>query len=472
MTDYIFICYTHENTLFTLRLARALQRQGLSVWLDQWATSPEAEWEHEIAQAVRRCSAFLAIFSPEAVNSWIVRDQTLLALNEGKSIIPVVYRPCVLPVALQEHYPVDFTRLRFQAGVQQVYARLTGAPLAEARASRLPIEIPWERLRRQSLPPVIGLAVLILLSLAGFSLWPGLPAESEGVPEPAILALDAQPLLVPPVETLPGPNPLPTPINIKVRPQDGKVMVLIPAGEFLRGSIEDDSLASDDEKPQRLLYLDTFWIDKTEITNAQYQLCREAGACTDPMAQLNDFTAGQLPVVGVDWEQARNYCEWVGARLPTEAEWEKAARGTDGRLYPWGNTFDGTRLNYCDTNCIADWRDFGVDDGYRFTSPVGNYREGASPWGALDMSGNVWEWTADWYAPDAYLQSAYRNPAGPETGLQRVIRGGSWYYQDKSVRITERHKDTPTSRYDNIGFRCAMEDRELPGGGGPHMPAH
>jgi formylglycine-generating enzyme required for sulfatase activity len=233
-------------------------------------------------------------------------------------------------------------------------------------------------------------------------------------------------------------------------------MVLVPAGEFLMGSAETDPSASDDEKPRHLVYVDTFWIDKTEITNAQYRLCREAGACSEPQAQFIDFMDDPLPVVGIDWNQAKTYCEWVGARLPTEAEWEKAARGIDGRLYPWGNEFDGARLNYCDTNCIADWRDFDADDGYRFTAPVGNYLAGASPYGVLDMSGNVWEWTADWYAADSYQRATYRNPTGPVEGLQRVIRGGSWYYQDKSVRIAKRHKDTPTSRYDNIGFRCLM----------------
>ena len=146
--------------------------------------------------------------------------------------------------------------------------------------------------------------------------------------------------------------------------------------------------------------------------------------------------------------------------MPSEAEWEKAARGTDGRLYPWGNEFEGTRLNYCDSNCVADWRDFEGDDGYKYTAPVGSYPLGASPYGALDMSGNVWEWTADWYAADAYQTAPYKNPRGPKDGLQRVIRGGSWLYNGRGLRLVRRNRDVPTSSYENIGFRCALSAGE------------
>jgi formylglycine-generating enzyme required for sulfatase activity len=318
----------------------------------------------------------------------------------------------------------------------------------------------WNRLEGLRLLPLLSVAVILLFSLVGFSLWSQRQNETWVVPKPVEPALISQPMVVPTVKNLSAPNPLPTPLNLKVRPEDGKVLVLIPEGDFLMGSAGADLAAAEDEKPQHLVYLDTFWIDKTEITNAQYRRCVVAGVCSSPQNQVSDFRGPQFPVVGVDWNQAHTYCEWVGGRLPTEAEWEKAARGPDGRLYPWGNTFDDTRLNYCDTNCIADWRDFKGDDGYRFTAPVGNYLSGASPYGVLDMSGNVWEWTADWYATDTYQHTTYRNPAGPEQGEQRVIRGGSWYYQDKSSRIAKRHKDTPTARYDNIGFRCALPGSE------------
>jgi serine/threonine-protein kinase len=235
-------------------------------------------------------------------------------------------------------------------------------------------------------------------------------------------------------------------------------MVVVPAGEFLMGSPEDDPIAGADERPQQRIYLETFWIDKTEITNQQYQLCVADGACRPPQAQRTVFREAPLPVVGVDWEQAAGYCRWAGGRLPTEAEWEKAARGTDGRIYPWGNEFDRDRLNYCDINCGSDWRDFSGDDGYSYTAPVGSYPAGASPYGVLDMSGNVWEWTADWYDPNAYEQLTPRNPSGPVSGNQRVIRGGSWYYQGRNLRAVNRHKDTPSADHDNIGFRCVISE--------------
>src|SRR5262245_30976232 len=213
-------------------------------------------------------------------------------------------------------------------------------------------------------------------------------------------------------------------------------MVLVPAGEFIMGS--EEAAYYDIAKPRHQVYLDAFYIDKYEVTNARFQQFVQAtgyrtqaeregggkirtGAKT--WADVPDATwraprgkgssiAGleAHPVVQVSWHDAKAYCTWAGKRLPTEAEWEKAARGTDGRLYPWGNEFDGTRVNFCDRNCPFEWKDAAVDDGFRSTAPVGSYEAGKSPYGAYDMVGNVWEWVADWYDATYYRRSPARNP--------------------------------------------------------------
>jgi len=160
--------------------------------------------------------------------------------------------------------------------------------------------------------------------------------------------------------------------------------------------------------------------------------------------------------VQVSWNDAKAYCEWAGRRLPTEAEWEKAARGTDGQKYPWGNEdVAGNRVNFCDKNCSWSWADNSIDDGYELTAPVGNYPDGASPYGALDMAGNVWEWTADWYGADYYKDAPERNPQGPDTRGSRVLRGGSWSNEARWVRAWYRGRNDPGFRYVNFGVRCA-----------------
>jgi formylglycine-generating enzyme required for sulfatase activity len=263
-----------------------------------------------------------------------------------------------------------------------------------------------------------------------------------------------------PVQPTATPGAEPPPGTTRVRQADGMLMVYVPAGEFLMGSAEGEG--DPDEHPQHAVFLDAFWIDRTEVTNAQYRQCVEAGACSKPGCWGDSrLNADQQPAACVKWSRADAYCRWAGARLPTEAEWEKAARGTDGRIYPWGNEFDGTRLNFCDKNCASAWRDSSADDGYAHTAPVGSYPAGASPYGALDMAGNVWEWAADWYAADTYARSPERNPSGPDSGQYRVQRGGSWADDEYSVRSAAHGGDDPLVAYGDVGFRCAVSASAL-----------
>lgn len=281
-----------------------------------------------------------------------------------------------------------------------------------------------------------------------------------------------------PVTASPAPILTPTPYPATITDAYGVPMVLVPAGPFTMGADPEEALAECrrlrgegcrredflDEAPAHTVTLDAFYIDQYEVTNARYAACVAAGACRPPRAirsytrevYYGDPRYDDYPVVLLSWYQALNYCRWRGARLPTEAEWEKAARGTDGRRYPWGDVFDGTRANFCDRNCPYEWASPSEDDGYADTAPVGSYPEGVSPYGAYDMAGNVWEWVADWYDADYYAASPVENPQGPATGLYRVVRGGAWFSVGSSLRTTYRLRNVPTATYHLTGgFRCA-----------------
>lgn len=239
-----------------------------------------------------------------------------------------------------------------------------------------------------------------------------------------------------------------------IDPIDGMALVYIPAGEFKMGS-------PDKASPQHTVYLNAYRIDKTEVSNVQYARCVAEGGCTKPAnnysatrgSYYDDSEYADYPVIFVSWGQAAAYCSWTGRRLPTEAEWEKAARGPDSSIYPWGNTFDGTRGNYCDINCQRNWRDDRFDDGYFDTSPVGAYSAGASMYGILDMAGNVHEWVADWFAP--YSSESQTEPAGPDSGQDKIMRGGSWGDDPDHIRSDIRSPINPDNWMDFIGFRCA-----------------
>jgi serine/threonine protein kinase len=226
-----------------------------------------------------------------------------------------------------------------------------------------------------------------------------------------------------------------TPRGTQVSGKDGMVMVWVPAGTFEMGSISPD-----DESPAHSVYLDGYWMDRTEVTNGMYALCVAAGACKDQALKVNDSQQQHFPVVSIDWFNAKAYCEWAGRSLPSEAQWEKAARGTDGRMYPWG-----IRLE-CDNN-YSGMCTPGI-------KAVGSFPAGASPYGVLDMAGNAWEWVADWYYSAYYHESPASNPQGPASGVSRSMRGGSW---DGSVaRCAQRLKFLPDYRSKLTGFRCAL----------------
>ena len=260
--------------------------------------------------------------------------------------------------------------------------------------------------------------------------------------------------------------PLPAPMftaEAMIDSKDGMVLVPIPAGEFEMGSSKaEDPQTSEEELPRHTVYLRDYWIDKTEVSNAQYAMCvADAEACTKPAdnssqtrdSYYDNSEYADYPVIFVSWSQAAAYCEWAGRRLPTEAEWEKAARGEDGRIYPWGSSFDGTLVNYCDVNCQNEWKDSQFDDGYVETAPVGKYPAGASIYGVLDMAGNAFEWVADWFAP--YSQDRQLNPEGPDSGLDRIIRGGSWGDDRAHIRSSLRSRINGDKTLNFIGFRCA-----------------
>jgi formylglycine-generating enzyme required for sulfatase activity len=239
----------------------------------------------------------------------------------------------------------------------------------------------------------------------------------------------------------PSPN---IPVNTKTSPMDGMMQVYVPAGEFIMGDNSDPGFK---EFPEHPVYLDAFWRDKVEVSNAMYEKCVASGGCWEPVLRLNPYFGKwayrNLPVVYVNWYAAEAYCAWTGRRLPTEAEWEKAARGTDARIYPWGDSRPNPRLaNFSETLFLE-------------ALPVSRYPLGASPYRVLNMAGNVREWVADWFDNRYYLSTPYENPTGPETGTERSMRGGAYDADKDEITTFRRYKHEPESAGLSRGFRCA-----------------
>jgi formylglycine-generating enzyme required for sulfatase activity len=278
-----------------------------------------------------------------------------------------------------------------------------------------------------------------------------------------------------------------------LRNKDQGVMIFIPAGEFIMGTQDEEIyytltlcetynqdcayvITSRLSVPTHNVKLSSYWIDQYEITNAQFasflndQGNQIEGGSTwlsikNPHSLIEQVNGSYQPkegfadhpVIEVTWYGANAYCEWAGARLPTEAEWEYAARGPENLFFPWGNVFEITHVNFCDTNCEKFWKtedyDTGYSDGFSKTAPVGTYPKGKSWCGTMDMVGNVWEWVADWMGP--YTVFPQENPTGPESGTIKVIKGGAWCNAPTVMRPSTRWNYAPLGSGFNLGFRCA-----------------
>lgn len=412
-----------------------------------------ARWRSEIENALRNSQYVIVVLSPDSIVSEWVEREFLFFSNLRRKIIPIMHRACEVPLNYVDLNYIDVQGENYSKNFNGLLRSLNVGPALSA----LPAPNPENRFGKWK-PPVLAVigGVILTAVLLGSRLMKGLFA-----PTPALPTQSAGVFSSPATEFLSHP-----PGSSDYVDPRGILMQLVPAGQFTMGVDAVDALAvcqlyrSDcqllwftDEQPPHPVELDAFYIDTYEVTNAAYKACADAGVCDSPK-RLNSSTRpdyygnpefDNYPVIHVGWDMARTYCvTWRGGVLPTEAQWEKAARGTDDRTYPWGAGIGETLANY----------NYQVGD----TTEVGNYPDGKSPYGLYDMAGNVWEWGADWYGDSYYQDSLMTNPTGPNHGEYRTLRGGSWSDSGDFLRVSLRGRDDPTVIVDNgFGFRCARK---------------
>jgi formylglycine-generating enzyme required for sulfatase activity len=398
--------------------------------------------------------------TPRAFASEWVQNELQRARRKSKPVFPILLEGDEpwLSVESRQFYDVRGGELpdeRFYSALEQAVsppAQAQAAPGAK-QPPKPAVTEPSGGTRKAKTVPLLGIGAAIGLLVLFVALvlprvWPSLagsPSSTAGAPVSPPSAPSSQ---EPGVVTSQTPASDETLEFTDFIDSQGVAMRFVPAGTFIMGSDQ----GFDDEKPVHSVYLDDFYIDKYEVTNALYRACAEAGACQPPDkagsftrdSYYDDPQYDNYPVVYVDWEDADAYCRWREMDLPTEAQWEKAARGSDGRTYPWGEAIDSSLANYGDNT--GD------------TSQVGRYEDGKSPYGVYDMAGNVWEWVADWYSSTFYLNTPLANPVGPPSGDYRVLRGGSWHDEDQIVRTSNRGWSQLEYFYNvDFGFRCAMD---------------
>lgn len=393
----IFLSYASQDRAVAQAINHALQEQGHDVFFDREDLPPGEEFHIRIRQAIEASELFVFLLSEAALDPG---SYTLSELDIAeKSRKQASGR--LLPVLLQ---PLAFERLPPFAKSVTVLDSPGNIPAAVADAV-----YRIAQSRRRAWQRKLGAGVLAAL-LAAAGAWALL---HDGAPASSISG------------------------------QDGAQARLVPAGAFTMGD--------DEESPRREVYLDAFYIDQSEVTTGRYAKFLAATGSSNPpdgWEALDLDRGGELPVIGVDWNDAMAYCKWAGRRLPTESEWEKAARGTDARRYPWGNAAPSPdRANY--QNNSPDAYSGGL-------AKVGSHPPGRSPFGVDDLAGNVSEWVSDWYS-DSFPVADRRNPKGPDSGTGKVIRGSARFDPAERLVATKRYHGAPDLRREDMGFRCARD---------------
>lgn len=415
------------------------------------------------AKALSRESGLVDLKSPREVNPNVEPYLSLVAM-----------RAMSLRADARYETVADFAAALQRPGgyreQEQVGGRRTAVSPSIYPSPAPPPRLPVNRRRQMERRTIAALSVILALILGLIGVFGYVnferPDEISEVAATATIqsaVIAALTAIAPTSTPLPIPTTPPTPTPKPLITSTGSQMLYIPAGIFRLGNDEGEN----DEKPSLWVRLDAYYLDETEVTNADYAQCVDAGACDPPDSSRSayydtyygDSDYNNYPVVFVSWYDAAAFCEWRGGRLPSEAEWEKAAsfdaEQTIKLRYPWGDEFDGERLNFCDANCASENANGRFNDGYRDTAPVGSYANGRSPLGLYDMTGNVMEWVADWYDSRTYQNASDTNPLGPPEGQFKSIRGGSWLSSADELTTTTRSSFDPTVSRTNLGFRCA-----------------
>ena len=479
----VFLCHAHADRDRVHALYTRLTKDAVDAWLDKEKLLPGQDWELEIRKAVREADVVVVCLSKQFNQAGFRQKEVRLALDtamekpEGEIfIIPARLEECDNLESLRKWHWVDLFEdngyemlmRAFRARADKIGATLqikkdisssqivqnnqSVAPQIyqqkETSKTRVEVNKPKRKINFRRLIASIALMILSMTGILAFVIpLLNLPTKS--------------------IEPTPTSNSTFTPTSIPTEITDtkGVQMVLVPAGKFTMG-VEAEKALSECfkyrpdcdrswfiyQEPPHDVYLDTFYIDKYEVTNLSYKTCVNAGVCLPP--KRNDSSTrpsyydnsefDHYPVINVDWNMARTFCEWRGGRLPTEAEWEKAARGMDGRTYPWGEGFFSFYSNAGNFGAEAD------------TTLVGSYKMDKSPFGVYDMAGNVREWVFDWVSFDYYMNSPSSNPLGPDTGQYRIQRGNSWGENLNNLFSAKRKWGDPVEVSRALGFRCAF----------------
>jgi len=396
----VFLCHNSKDKPAVKKIGLRLKKLGIRPWLDEWELRPGLRWLGTLSRQISKIRSAAVFIGSNGKGPWQSMEIEVFLNQLVKRGCPVI--PVILPNAPK---------------VPNLPLFLSG--------------MTWVDFRKDDPDPMERLV------------W-GITGK-RGITDKDIE-------IIGPVPDTAGTLPE------EITGRDGAQMRLIPAGEF-----QMDSDDYDDEKPVHTVYLDAFYIDKYEVTNAQYKEFMESTGHKAPLYwDDSNYNSPGQPVVGVTWEDANAYAKWAGKLLPTEAEWEKAARGgLVGKKYVWGDDWPPPEKagNFADESAkkvFTGWSIIeGYDDGYAYAAPVGSFSPNGH--GLYDMAGNVWEWCVDWYDGEYYKRSPERNPTGPDSGSTRVLRGGSWYYDGPDyLRVANRNNNDPTNTNNNVGFRCAM----------------